>query len=309
LVGTPPTGSAGTYGNIVIGVSDGKASASLAAFSIVVGGANGAPTISGSPSTSATVGTAYSFTPTASDPNGDALTFGVANLPPWATFSASTGRLAGTPTATGTFSNIAISVSDGKSTAQLAPFSIAVAAVPNAAPRISGVPPTSVLPGSPYSFTPTASDADGDPLTFVIANKPAWATFAPSTGRLSGTPAAGDVGTTAGVVISVTDGKATSSLPAFSLTVQGTATGSATLTWTPPTQNTDGTALTTLSGYKVYWGPAQNNYPNSVTLNNPGLSSYVAGSLVPGTYYFTVTALSSSGEESTFSNVATKTIQ
>jgi hypothetical protein len=46
-----------------------------------------------------------------------------------------------------------------------------------------------------------------------------------------------------------------------------------------------------------------------VTLNNPGLSSYVAGSLVPGTYYFTVTALSSSGEESTFSNVATKTIQ
>jgi hypothetical protein len=72
--------------------------------------------------------------------------------------------------------------------------------------------------------------------------------------------------------------------------------------------NTNGTPLTNLSGYRVYWGTAAGNYPNGVTLNNPGLTSYVVGNLAPGTYYFVVTALSSAGVESQFSNTASKTI-
>ena len=109
-----------------------------------------------------------------------------------------------------------------------------------------------------------------DPLTFSIANPPAWASFDAATGRLSGTPAAQHVGTTSGIVISVSDGEATTSLAAFNITVQAVATGSATLSWTPPTTNTDGSPLTNLAGYKVYWGPSQGTYPNSVTLNEPG---------------------------------------
>ena len=155
-------------------------------------------------------------------------------------------------------------------TASLPAFSIAVNSPPNTPPVISGTPPTSATAESAYAFQPTASDPDGDTLTFSVANEPAWAAFSATTGRLSGTPTASQVGTYA---------------------------------------NVDGSPLTNLSGYRVYWGTAVGDYPNSVTLNNPGLASYVVENLGPGNYYFVVSALSSAGTESSFSNVGSKTIQ
>ena len=86
------------------------------------------------------------------------------------------------------------------------------------------------------------------------------------------------------------------------------ATGSATLSWNPPTTNTDGSPLTNLAGYKVYWGTSQGSYPNSVTLMNPGLTSYVVENLAPGTYFFVATALNSISAESAFSAAGSKTI-
>lgn len=274
---------------------------------------NSAPVITGTPPTSATVGAAYAFTPTATDADGNTLTFSISNRPSWATFNAGTGRLAGTPTSSnvGTYSNIVIRVSDGQATAQLPAFAITVSTVAptNRAPVISGTPTTQVMNGSAYSFQPTASDADGDPLTFSIANLPRWASFSTSTGRLQGTPTAADVGTYNNIVIRVSDGKTTASLPAFAVTVLAVATGSATLSWTPPTTNTDGSPLTNLAGYRVYWGPGAGNYTSSATLNNPGLTAYVVGNLAPGTYYFAVKAVNSAGTESQFSNVASKVIR
>jgi len=88
----------------------------------------GEPTISGTPISGITAETYYSFTPTASDSAGYPLTFSVANKPTWATFSAVTGMLSGTPPTSGTFSNIVISANDGTMTATLPGFSIAVAA-------------------------------------------------------------------------------------------------------------------------------------------------------------------------------------
>src|SRR6185436_18116253 len=134
--------------------------------------------------------------------------------------------------------------------------------------------------------------------------------FDTATGRLTGTPAAQHVGTTTGIVITVNDGKqGTASLAPFNLTVQAVSVGSATLTWVPPTTNTDGSALTDLAGYKVYWGTSQGSYPNSTTLANPGLATYVVSNLAPATYFFVVTAYNSAGVESTFSGVASKIIQ
>ena len=46
-----------------------------------------------------------------------------------------------------------------------------------------------------------------------------------------------------------------------------------------------------------------------MTLSNPGLTSYVVESLVPGTYFFVATAINTAGAESSFSGVASKTIQ
>jgi hypothetical protein len=164
------------------------------------------------------------------------------------------------------------------------------------------------MQGTQYSFTPTASDPDGNTLTYSITNPPVWATFNTATGQLSGTPGAQHVGATSGIVITVSDGTLTASLPAFTLTVQAVATGSATLSWTPPTTNTDGTPLTNLAGYKIYWGTTAGSYPNSVSLTNPGLTSYVVTNLVPGTYFFVATAVNSVGAESVFSVPASKTI-
>lgn len=90
--------------------------------------------------------------------------------------------------------------------------------------------------------------------------------------------------------------------------VAAAQTGSSLLTWTPPARNTDGSNLTDLAGYRVYWGTAPGHYPSSATLSNPGLTSYVVDQLTPATWYFVVTALNVVGVESSFSNIASKTI-
>jgi len=314
LFGTPAAGDAGLYADITITVTDGQAQAALGPFAIDVRAvaSNSVPVISGSPATSVNEGAAYEFTPSASDADGDALVFDIANRPSWASFDSSTGRLAGTPASgdAGTYGNIVISVSDGQDSASLAGFTITVqAVVTNSAPTISGTPAKAVTEGSQYTFTPGASDPDGDSLSFSITNKPAWAAFDTGTGRLSGTPQAGDVGTYADIVISVSDGQATASLGAFAITVEAIAMGSVTLSWSPPTENTDGTTLTDLAGYRIYWGTTSGSYPNSVTIDNPGLTTYVVENLTPGTYEFVATSYNTSGVESDYSAPATKTVQ
>ena len=312
LTGTPTSAHVGSYPNIVITVSDGRASANLRAFAInVQAPQNGAPTISGSPTTSVNAGTAYSFQPTASDPDNDALGFSIQNRPSWASFDTKTGRLSGTPTQAATHSNVTISVSDGRATTALAAFTIRVNTAPsttNRPPTISGTPSNSVRIGSSYSFQPTASDPDGNSLTFSIQNRPSWASFSTSTGRLSGTPSASNAGAYAGIVISVTDGSSSVSLPAFSINVIQAANGSATLSWQPPTQNEDGTPLTNLAGYRVTYGQSASALSEQVELTNPGLSSYMVSGLGSGTWYFAVKSFTAAGVESDLSNLASKTI-
>jgi hypothetical protein len=73
--------------------------------------------------------------------------------------------------------------------------------------------------GASYAFTPTAADPAGNSMSFSITNKPGWATFNIATGQLSGTPAASNAGPYPGIVISVSDGYASASLPAFTINV------------------------------------------------------------------------------------------
>jgi hypothetical protein len=178
----------------------------------------------------------------------------------------------------------------------------------NRAPTIAGTPGTAVMSDTAYTFIPTGGDPDGDSLTYSISNAPAWATFDTATGQLSGTPEAQHVGSANDIAISVSDGKLTASLASFTLTVHAVATGSATLSWMPPTTNTDGSAMTNLAGYRVYWGNSAGAYPHSVTLDNPGLTAYVVTNLLPGTWFFAATALNSVGAESARSALASKTI-
>lgn len=96
----------------------------------------------------------------------------------------------------------------------------AVGGVSNRGPSIHGIPATSITAGSTYGFQPIASDPDEDTLVFSIANLPAWASFDSSTGHLGGTPRNRNVGVYAGIIISVSDGRETMALPAFTILVE-----------------------------------------------------------------------------------------
>src|SRR5690606_39089874 len=98
------------------------------------------------------------------------------------------------------------------------------------------------------------TDADGDQLAFEVTNLPEWARFDSRTGKISGTPSAEHAGTYSNISIRVSDGSANASLPRFSITVQQISSGSVTLSWTPPSENEDGSALTNLAGYRIYYG-------------------------------------------------------
>lgn len=179
---------------------------------------------------------------------------------------------------------------------------------------ISGTPASTVTAGSPYSFTPTLSAGAVKPA-FSITNKPAWASFSLATGSLSGTPTIQDIAITRHIVISVIDGLASASLPPVDLSVLAapalvaTATsGSATLSWLPPTQNTDGSSLNDLAGYTIYYGKTMTTLDNKIVVNNAGLTSYFVGNLAAGTYYFGITAFSSKGAESGMSALGSKTL-
>jgi hypothetical protein len=313
LAGTPTNNDVGTTANIVIHVSDGTASAALAPFSLQVSAAasvNRPPAITGTPATSVTAGSTYSFRPVASDPDGNTLTFSIQNKPTWATFSVTNGRLSGTPTSAnvGTSARITIIVSDGQATATLPSFTIQVNAAANRPPTISGSPVTSVNVGVAYAFQPSATDPDGNALTFRIDNKPAWAAFDTTTGRLSGTPLLADVGSSPNIVISVSDGTSSVSLAAFSIAVVQSASGTAVVNWTPPTTNDDGTTLTDLNGFRIAYGTSSSNLDQSVRVTNAGLTVYTVNNLTSGTWYFAVYAVNSLGIESDISNIGTKTI-
>jgi len=313
--GTPATAHIGSTGPIVISVSDGQASAQVQ-FTLTVQAAppsppaNRAPTITGTPAASVTVGSNYVFNAVGSDADGNTLTYSIQNLPTWATFSVTTGRLSGRPAAAhvGTSARITITVTDGTASASLPSFTIQVNAATNRAPTISGTPLLSLNVLSPYSFQPSASDPDGNTLTFSIQNRPAWASFSTSTGLLSGTPALTDIATFSNIIISVSDGTASASLPAFSLSVLQAATGSALISWTAPTTNTDGTTLTNLASYRVLYGRAANSLDQVSPVSNPGVTSYTVESLATGNWYFAVVAVNANGAESDLSNVAMKTV-
>ena len=118
-------------------------------------------------------------------------------------------------------------MSDGQTTTELKPFSIRVDAPPpaNTTPVISGNPADHVVAGMAYNFTPTASDLEGDELAFSVQNKPGWASFNASTGRLYGTPTNAHVGYSGNIIIQVSDGSSIASLAAFGITVSGTSSG------------------------------------------------------------------------------------
>ena len=81
-----------------------------------------------------------------------------------------------------------------------------------------------------------------------------------------------------------------------------------TLNWTPPTENTNGSPLTNLTGYNIHYGTASGDYTQTISVSNAGIATYVVDDLTPGTYYFTVGAVNSQGTESPLSSEVSATV-
>jgi len=150
---------------------------------------NSAPSISGSPNLEFTAGRTYRFTPNASDPDGDALTFSITGLPRWASFDESTGELTGTPQSgdVGTYSNIIITVTDGSESTSLGPFAILVKDTTFGSVTLSWTAPTENEDGSalvdldgyrlywgttPGDYTDSVTIDNESVTTYVVENIP-----------------------------------------------------------------------------------------------------------------------------------------
>lgn len=87
------------------------------------------------------------------------------------------------------------------------------------------------------------------------------------------------------------------------------AGGSATLSWVAPQTNADGSALSDLGGYKIYYGTSSGNYSASVTVPDPAATTHTVQDLPASTYYFVLKAYDKSNVESAPSPEVSKTIQ
>jgi Bacterial Ig domain/HYR domain len=216
---TPSFTQAGNYTNVTISVSDGTTSVSQT-FNISVGNVNRAPTLTNPGAQTASEGVLLQFQASATDPDNDPMTFSGTNLPSGATVSPS-GLFSWTPSFTqaGNYTNVTINVSDGTTSVSQS-FNISVGNV-NRAPTLTNPGAQTATEGVLLTFQASATDPDGDPLTFSGGNLPLGASVS-ANGVFSWTPAAGQAGSYPNVSINATDGT-TSVSQSFTITVAAQA--------------------------------------------------------------------------------------
>lgn len=170
----------------------------------------------------------------------------------------------------------------------------------NSAPTISGSPATTATVNTLYVFEPQAQDPDGDALRFSISGKPVWAVFDDRTGRLSGVPSPDTAGTSSDIRISVSDGTHTAELAPFKLAVAERAVSGdrkATLSWSAPLTNSDGSPLIDLAGYRIYYGMSPAKLLQTVQVDAAARSVDIEG-LSAGIWHFAMVSVNAHGIES-----------
>lgn len=123
------------------------------------------------------------------------------------------------------------------------------------------------------------------------------ATSCTASGDWTGTKAASGTQTLAAITAS----------KSYVLTCAFPTTVSVPLSWTPPTQNTDNSALTNLASYRINFGTTATTLTQTMTVPAPASGAIVLN-VANGSWFFTSTAISSTGKASVASNTASKTV-
>jgi hypothetical protein len=121
----------------------------------------------------------------------------------------------------------------------------------------------------------------------------------------SGSSTTGALNTTTTYALACTGAGGTANKTA-TVTVAAVANGTATLSWEAPTTNTDGTPVTPLSGYTIYYGTSPSALSHSISASATATSYEITG-LASGTWYFAVEADATVGTKSAMSNIGSKT--
>jgi hypothetical protein len=181
-------------------------------------------------------------------------------------------------------------------------------ATTNVAPSIVGTASVFARVGSVYQFQPNAADRDGDSLTFSAENLPPWASLDASSGRITGTPAAGDVGEYESIKIIVADASHKTALEPFTIKVLDVETGIASLEWDTPMSKVDGSPLDDLAGYRILYGRRADDLDHSVIITSATTTAYEFTTLDEGVWYFAIVAVNANGLEGPPTAVTTKSI-
>jgi hypothetical protein len=251
------TPAAATSTTVTFAASDGRMSTKLDVAMNITAATNQAPVFTPLGSQTTAVGQMLTFTVKASDPEGKPVALSASNVPSNATFNASTGVFswAPTPNRAGSWTTIKFAASDGVNTANQDVRIDITAAAANAAPVMNPVANVTGTVGQPITFTVSATDADGDALTYSAGNLPTGATFNASTRTLNWTPSSTQAGTYSGIAFSASDGKATGSTT-MQIVVNPVVT-------TPPPTGGGGVIVgsgTTAEGYQVLGQGKTNAY-------------------------------------------------
>jgi hypothetical protein len=107
---------------------------------------------------------------------------------------------------------------------------------------------------------------------------------------------------------STTTSTSTTTATVTSTATDGSSNGAATLTWVPPTENTNGQSASNLAGYYIYYGTDESELSQIISVPGADTTTYVVSGLGSGTYYFAVRAYNTMGVDSAQSDIASVSI-
>ncbi|MCK5772570.1 MAG: hypothetical protein KAH57_02155 [Thermoplasmata archaeon] len=204
ISGTPGNDDVGEHW-INITVEDGRGGADAINITLIVENWNDAPTILTTELPMATIDILYTFELEAVDidPTNDTLTWSISSNSSWLSINSTTGVLSGTPTEDDVgLEVIEITVSDGQGGEDIIFFSLSVLGV-NEPPVIDPVSPQKGVVGETYLLELSATDINGDTMTWSIVTDADWLSINGTTGALSGMAVLG----TFDVTVTVDDGR------------------------------------------------------------------------------------------------------
>ncbi len=235
--------------------SDINGGSSSQTITITVNGLNSPPVLNNIPNKTARVGDNVNFVVSATDDDGDVLTYSAQNLPSGAEFNAQSNLFRWFPTASqiGTH-NVTFNVSDGNGGTDAQIVSITVEAVPQQAPVLAPIGNRSVNANQNMSFTISATDPNGDTLTYSAQNLPPGAEFTQSNKMFRWVPTNAHAGNHS-VTFTVSDGQLTDS-ETITITVNPGAEASQITSPSPGTTLSSSPVTfswTSTSGVQKYW--------------------------------------------------------